>query len=177
MSKPAKLDLRLLLHVARSDSFVQFRAALVLINEDGKVRNLSATSSRFSPEFGLADLTVTAQADVNSEGDWYGVHVQYQEPFVVDIHRAEAMVKVLRKVNKVFEAAGERLDWIPNLEVAFDLLSRALGLPYRGILIDAGSNGTGQWGYDGRSHTDLTAGEAATWADQELAKVRGKVTA
>lgn len=179
MSKPAKLDLRWIISVQKSDTFAKFSAHLVQMNEEGSPRNLRS-DYRFDAGYGLADLQVTAQADLgaNGTGNWYGIHIEYRDVFSVNAKLAEAMVKVLRKVTKTVEAAGENLDYLPNLEAALDLACRSLGISvYRPVLLDAGSNGTGRWGYDGTSYTPLTVGEAATWADDKLAELRGGVRA
>lgn len=169
-----KLDLRFLLSTVKRDDTVQFRAHLVLVTEEGKVRNLSSSSFRGDPEFGLADLVVSAQADADPSrsGYYYAVQVQFEDTFVVDIHRAEAMVKVLRKVRRVFDAVGENLDWGRDLETTLNLASQALGV--KGYLYDGGFNGTGNWGHDGRHYVPLVFGqEAAEWAARQLAEARG----
>lgn len=169
-----KLDLRFLFTVKRSDDTAQFRAYLVQVNEDGNVRNLR-DDYRGDPGFGLADLQITAQADLgirfSADGGWYGLHAEYRDVFSVDGDRAEAMVKVLRKVKKAFEAVGEDVRWGRDLDSFTDTVMRALGV--KGVLLDAGPNGTGNWGHDGHRYEEVTLFDAVAWANTQLAELRG----
>jgi len=165
-----KPPVSLLLSTEVSDRAVRFTATVVTENEEGKVRNILADWSG-DPLFGLADLAVTAQADTDNEGAWYAAKVEYRNVYSLDLAKAEANVKVLRKVKRTFEAEGEDMKWGRDLETTLRLAAKALGA--KGFLVELGSDGTGRWGYDGRRYGTIDAAAAADWANARLAEARG----
>lgn len=172
MPKSPRPEVAFLLSATKATSdAVWFTAHLVTITPEGNVRNISGGWAG-DPLFGLEDLVVSAQADVKGDGTYYAAKVEYKDIFAMSHAQAEAKVKVLRKIKRVFDAAGESMDWGRDIETTLALAAKALGV--KRYLVDQGPDGSGRWGYDGRVHrANVTAQEAAEWASRRLADLRG----
>jgi hypothetical protein len=102
----SKREFAIVLDVEANYGSPQFVARFCYLNEDGELRNPLGDRWEEGAEF--ADFTVSAYVGGANEGAW-GFQHGYLQPYRVELHRAEAMVKLLRKVEKGLERMnGER---------------------------------------------------------------------
>lgn len=146
MAQTSKPDLRFLIDVSRSDSFLKVTARIVYIGTEehnaGRVLNPLGDSYRSDWEDTVADLVVDAQADAQAgDGDvrWYGYHARYSSPFSVSLRRAEAMVKTLRKVEKHLAAQETKFGWVQDYYTFLARVADCLGIKHFGWVTERGS--------------------------------------
>lgn len=84
--------------VNHNSDIVRFRAPVVVLTDEG-IRN-PGSSIYDREDLHLAGLQIRAQADSGSHGPFYGYDLIYDHPYEVELRRAEAMVKLLRKVDR-----------------------------------------------------------------------------
>ena len=88
-------------HFPGSKPTLDLTLSAVYLTAANKVRNYSSGSFDAEP---MADLVIRAQYDsATGERGPYGWSVEYRDVFCVDLARADAMFKLLRKVNRGLE--------------------------------------------------------------------------
>lgn len=117
------------------DGTEQFTARVVyVLQEDGSVRN--PRSSDTLEQSGVGALRVAAFADLGvtayrhretSLSDWYGWHVEYLEPFRVNLAQAERQVALLRRVDKALSRFETQLGSCADLAGFCGRVARAVG--------------------------------------------------
>lgn len=134
MATAPKLDLRFIVRLDKSQSgeYGKFTARVVFV-EDGRVRHPSGSWSG-SNEAPYADLSVTAQCNRYPRSDegqgtgWYGVEFGYHDVSSVDLRRAEAMAKTLRRVQTKLDKLQDEFGWSEDVRVILTRVAVALGI-------------------------------------------------
>jgi hypothetical protein len=93
---------------SRTEDYYHLTLAVVLLDEKDRVRNPSSTAYKLD-ELGLADLRIYSQGDNNAAPPrkLYAWKVEYNSPHSVDAHRAEAMHKMLKRIQKKLDAISD----------------------------------------------------------------------
>jgi len=183
-------DLRFLFHVedvtARHTSpLLTLRADIaqwVAVNHDGTVRSAAdehrgippgghelrncSWTSRWDGLAGEWDaFTLTAQA--HGPVGWYGWHADFRQPFAVDLPRAQAMVKVLRRLDARLRNLSARYgqpvgvaEWAARV---YAVTGGSLGRPFGRHVGDSGHD------LDGRGWQWMDTDELRCWLDSQLA--------
>ena len=188
--KVSRPDLRFLFHIedvtARHTSpLLTLRADIaqwVAVNRDGTVRT-AADEHRGTPPGGhelrncswtsrwdglageWAAFTLTAQA--HGPADWYGWHAEFRQPFAVDLPRALAMVKVLRRLDgrlrslsAQYGQPGGVAEWAARVYAA---IGGTLGRPFGRHVGGPGHD------LDGSGWQWMDTDELRGWLDGQLA--------
>lgn len=83
----------------------------------------------FVDQHPLSDLVITSQGNSNDqERSLYAFEARYQSVYSVDLRRAEAMAKTLRKVGKALDAANDELGWTVDYPEFARRILKALGV-------------------------------------------------
>lgn len=171
--KPAKADIRMILKVSRERgySIVTMAAQVVTLDADGKVRNPlwdGEWSAKTSPADAYDSLIVAAQHNTDDdEGPrWYGWEARYHYPYAVDLDRATAMVRTLKRINVRLTAIAAKYGSPDTLAAYIARVADALGAtapsPF-GVRVDRDRdyNGTGFRWMDADGLASYLAGELA----------------
>lgn len=114
--------------------------SLCYLNEQGELRNYVSSGSLDEDPY--ADLRISALADRDATmGDTYGWSTEYRDVFAVDLRRAEAMVKVLRRLTRELEKLNGELGYAESFGAYCARVAKVLGVKKFG------------WKTDGRSST------------------------
>lgn len=109
-----------------SPPVLSLSAAPVMLSNTGEVRNFSTVGFDADP---LGDLHVSAQLDrVATNGQPYGFKVEYREAFSVDLRRADAMVKTLRKVERGLTRIQTELGYAETFPAYLARVAKVLGI-------------------------------------------------
>jgi len=190
LPRVARPDLRFLFHVedvtARHTSpLLTLRADIaqwVAVNHDGTVRtpadehrgtppgghelrNCSWTS-RWDGLAGEWDaFTLTAQA--HGPASWYGCQADFRQPFTVDLPRAQAMVKILRKLDARMRSLSAQYGQPAGVaEWAARVYAVTGGTPGHPFGRHVGGPGPD---LDGTGWQWMDTGELRCWLDSQLA--------
>lgn len=114
------------------------RVDLVYFNEDGELRNYLPGGYRGDEDNALADLRITAQHDSTTAfgGQPYGWRVEFRDVFAVDLVRAEAMVKTLRKVDRGLAKLDEKWGSAQTFDAYVVRVGSVLGVKRYGYRAD-----------------------------------------
>lgn len=128
---------------------LRLHAHLVKITSEGEVRNFTSVGFDTEP---FADLQVNALCDrTTSLNETYGWTVEYREVFSVDLKRAAAMVKTLRKVESGLTRMQGELGYPESFPAYLARVAKVLGIKSFG------------WKIGGRD--SLYSGNEYRWTD------------
>lgn len=98
----------------------------VMLANTGEIRNFSTVGFDADP---LGDLHVSAQLDGGTANEQaYGFKVEYREAFSVDLARADAMLKTLRKVERGLERIRSELGYAESYPAYLARVAKVLGI-------------------------------------------------
>lgn len=119
---------------------LRINLSLCYLTEAGELRNFVSSGSLAEDPYD--GLRITALADANADlGDTYGWRAEYRDIFSVDLHRAESMVKTLRKITRGMEKLNAELGYPETFASYAARVAKVLGVKKFG------------WKVDGRSST------------------------
>lgn len=171
-SKP-KPDLRFTITVkdepSFGDPFLMFSAHVVYVLPGEGVRSPLFGSDREHGAHEFDSMLVSAQMSAGFGDAFYGYDAHFHQPFAVRLSQAEAMVRILRRVERRLGDLAGRFGYPEDLAAYMGRVAEAIGCPESrcfGIRSSESWDGTGyRWqDVDGLRHH--LRREIKTWQDK-----------